>query len=166
MTVIAIASEVGIEMQTTIALRHERRKKTIAMPVSRSPARASCVTISICCSVNFDWTLMTRKLISGNCRSICGSARSTLFEASTSLPVDVFWICRKSPGLPLMCANCRRGSFLCGHGRDVADADDRVARRPRIDRRRRAPRGRPDSSEPASGRVRDRGRYGVAARRE
>ena len=31
--VTAIASEVGIETQTTIALRHERRKNTIARPV-------------------------------------------------------------------------------------------------------------------------------------
>ena len=36
MTVMAIASDVGIETQTTIALRHERRKKTIAMPVKQN----------------------------------------------------------------------------------------------------------------------------------
>ena len=41
MTVIAIASEVGIETQTTIALRHERRKKIIAMPVSR----IACISV-------------------------------------------------------------------------------------------------------------------------
>ena len=109
-TVIAIASEVGIEMQTTIALRHERRKKIIAMPVSRIASISVRVTMSICCSVNFDWTLMTRKLISGNRRSTCGSACSTLFEASTSLPVEAFWICRKRPVWPLMCAYCKRGS--------------------------------------------------------
>ena len=87
---IAIASDVGIETQTTIALRHERRKNTIAMPVKRIAIISVRVTISICCSVNFDWTLMTRNSISGNCRSIFGSARSTFFEASTSLAVDAF----------------------------------------------------------------------------
>jgi tRNA(Ser,Leu) C12 N-acetylase TAN1 len=56
---IAIASEVGIETQTTIALRHERRKNTIAMPVSTIASSSVRVTRSICCSVNFDCTLMT-----------------------------------------------------------------------------------------------------------
>ncbi len=49
-----MASEVGIEMQTTIALRHERKKKTIASPVSRMAIISVRVTESICCSVNFD----------------------------------------------------------------------------------------------------------------
>ena len=46
------------------------------MPVRKIACISVRVTMSICCCVNFDWTLMTRKLISGNCRSICGSARN------------------------------------------------------------------------------------------
>ena len=46
MTVIAIASDVGIATQTTIALRHERRKKIIAMPVSK--IASSSVRTTIC----------------------------------------------------------------------------------------------------------------------
>ena len=53
-TVIAIAKEVGIETQTTIALRHDRRKKIMAMPVRRIASMSVRVTMLICCSVNFD----------------------------------------------------------------------------------------------------------------
>ena len=88
--VIAIASEVGIEMQTTIALRHDRKKKSIAMQVQRIARESVRTTMTICCCVNLDCTLMTWKEISGNCRSICGSARNALLDASTSLACDVF----------------------------------------------------------------------------
>ncbi len=52
--VTAMANDVGIEMQTTIALRHDRRKNTIASPVSRMAIISVRVTASICCPVNFD----------------------------------------------------------------------------------------------------------------
>jgi hypothetical protein len=44
----AMASEVGIAMQTTIALRHERRKNTIARPVRTMPSISVRVTAWIC----------------------------------------------------------------------------------------------------------------------
>ena len=89
-TVIAIASESGIEMQTTMALRHERRKNTIANPVSSMASASVRTTMSICCSVNLDWTLITLNLISGNCRSTEGSAAMTALDESTSLACEVF----------------------------------------------------------------------------
>ena len=54
MTDMAIASEVGIDTHTTIALRQERRKNTIAMPVSKIASMIVRVTSSICCSVKVD----------------------------------------------------------------------------------------------------------------
>ena len=54
--VIAIASEVGIEMQTTMAFRHDRRKNSIAIPVRRMARISVRVTIWICCLVKVDWT--------------------------------------------------------------------------------------------------------------
>ena len=54
MTVMAIAKDVGIETQTTIALRHDRRKKIMAMPVRRIASIRVRVTMLICCLVNVD----------------------------------------------------------------------------------------------------------------
>ncbi len=47
----AIASDVGIAMQTTIALRHERKKNSIAIAVRNIPSRIVRVTLPICCCV-------------------------------------------------------------------------------------------------------------------
>ena len=53
-TVSAIASDVGMEMQTTSALRHERRKKSIAIAVRKIASSSVFVTMLICCCVNVD----------------------------------------------------------------------------------------------------------------
>ena len=86
----AIARDVGIETQTTNALRHERRKKTIAIAVSNTASISVRVTRAICCPVNLDWMLMTLNSMAGNCCSIWGSAAKTAFDASISLALEAF----------------------------------------------------------------------------
>ena len=57
-TVSAIPSEVGIETQTTIALRHDRKKNTIAIAVRKIAMSSVRVTIAICWPVKVDCTLI------------------------------------------------------------------------------------------------------------
>ena len=51
MTVSVIANDVGIAMHTTIALRHEWRKKTMTSAVRNTPSSSVRSTAWICCSV-------------------------------------------------------------------------------------------------------------------
>ena len=50
MTKIATPSDAGIAISTTIALRHERRKNSITIPVSATPSSSVRMTPSSCCS--------------------------------------------------------------------------------------------------------------------
>ena len=133
MAVIAIASEVGIETQTTTALRHERRKKTIAMPVSR------IASISV--------RLTMLDLLFGELRLNVDDAEADLGEATLDLRKRVEHVVRsvdlaagrgllhlkEEPGVAADVRVLQARLVAFGDGRDVADANDRVAGRPRID---------------------------------
>ena len=58
-------SDAGIATMTTIALRHERKKKSITMPVKMIASISVRTTTLSCCSVYVDWTLSTENWTSG-----------------------------------------------------------------------------------------------------
>jgi len=63
----------GIATITTSALRHERRKNSIATPVKITPSISVCSTPSNCCSVK-SADVQHAELHVGNCASMAGSA--------------------------------------------------------------------------------------------
>ena len=65
MIVNATSSDDGIAISTTTELRHERRKKSITMPVNVMPSASGRHTASICCCVYLAWTLSTSKSTAG-----------------------------------------------------------------------------------------------------
>ena len=75
---------------TTIALRHERRKNSITIPVKRMPSASVCQTALICCCVYVACTLRTAKLMAGYSARSRGSALTPFSAAATSLAPVVF----------------------------------------------------------------------------
>ena len=71
-------SDIGIAIITTIALRHDLRKTSIAMPVKTMPSIKVCSTPHNCALVSSACTLRILNAMSGYFASIAGRAASTL----------------------------------------------------------------------------------------
>src|SRR5471030_74687 len=83
------SSDDGIAIITTIALRHERKKKSMTMPVSTMAHTSVQPTSVNCCSVYVDCTFRISTCTSGYVRRSVGSCASTAREVSTSdVPAD------------------------------------------------------------------------------
>ena len=98
-------------MSTTIALRHERRKKSITIPVNAMPSPIDLYTLSSCCCVKSACTLSTVKTTCGYFLRIAGSAARKLSEAVISLAPVAFCACSVIAGTPPTYPNCRRRSL-------------------------------------------------------
>ena len=83
-------SEVGIAIITTSELRHERKKKSIAMPVKAMPSISVWKTPKSSAFVSSAWTFSTLKAMSGYCASILGSAATAASDEVTSLAPVAF----------------------------------------------------------------------------
>jgi len=105
-------SEVGIAIITTIALRQERRKNSIAMPVKQIPSSSVCMTLHSCCSVNVAALLRTLSWMSGYCAASPGSASMTACAACTSLAPVAFCACNVTADLASTYEATRLGSKL------------------------------------------------------
>ena len=94
------SSEDGIAIITTTALRHERRKKSITIPVKMIASIKVRTTPWSCSCVYVDWTLRTENSTSGYVRRRAGSAAMTRFEVSTSLVPADFCTSSSTHGMP------------------------------------------------------------------
>ena len=134
-------NDVGIAIITTSALRQERRKNSIAMPVNTMPSSSVYTTLSSWFTVKSAWTLSTRNCDVGELRFDARQRGLHRARGGDLARARALQHVERDRGQPADVRIDALGLVAVAHGGDVADPRQARLGRKRIRRRARRARG-------------------------